>query len=95
MLTAKIVLDYPSVSFARCVMSALQPDNLLTNAQMQITACVKAKMLHVTISECPTVETMQSTLEDVFRCVKAAQESMSLAKTTTKDYKNKKDKRFK
>jgi tRNA threonylcarbamoyladenosine modification (KEOPS) complex Pcc1 subunit len=86
MLTARIVLEYPSVSFARCVMRALEPDNFLNSARMQITVRVKGKKLYLTICQCPTVETMQATLEDVFRCVTVAKESMSLAKTTAKDY---------
>ena len=88
MLAAKIVLEYSSASFARSVMAALSPDNRLSKGQMRITADVRGKKLHVAVTRCSTLETMQSTLEDIFRCVKAAQESMSLAEGT-------KDKRFK
>ena len=77
-------------------MSALEPDNRLSKTQMHVASGVKGKMVYVAISQCPTIETMQSTLEDIFRCVKAAQESMTLAKSTAKDRrKTRKDKRFK
>lgn len=77
-------------------MSALEPDNRLSKSQMRVASGVKGKMLNVVVSQCPTVETMQSTLEDIFRCVKAAQESVYLAKAAAKDHrKTGKDKRFK
>jgi len=95
-IAAKIVLEYSSPSLARSIMSALEPDNRLSKTQMHVASGVKGKMVYVAISQCPTVETMQSTLEDIFRCVKAAQESMTLAKSTAKDRRKiRKDKRFK
>jgi len=76
-------------------MIALNPDNQFSKGQMQVKTDVEGKRLHITISRCPSLETMRSTLEDIFRCAKAAQESMSLAEGT-KDHKEiKKDKRFK
>lgn len=95
MLAAKIVLEYPSASFARSVMVALSPDNQLGKVPMRVKTDVKGKRLHVTIRQCPSLETMRSTLEDVFRCVKAAQESMSLAEGTKVHREIRKDKRFK
>jgi len=76
-------------------MIALNPDNQFRKGQMRVRSDVEGKRVHITISRCPSLETMRSTLEDVFRCAKAAQESMSLAEGT-KDHKEiKKDKRFK
>ena len=76
-------------------MIALNPDNQFRKGQMRVRSDVEGKRVHITISRCPSLETMRSTLEDVFRCAKAAQESMSLAEGT-KDHKAiKKDKRFK
>jgi tRNA threonylcarbamoyladenosine modification (KEOPS) complex Pcc1 subunit len=95
MLAAKIVLEYSSASFARNVMIALNPDNQLSKAQMRVKTGVKGKKLHITINRCPSLETMRSTLEDVFRCAKAAQESMYLAEGTKERKEIKKDKRFK
>ncbi len=95
MLTARIVFDHPSVSVARCVLRSLEPDNLLSAAEMRVTANVKAGMLYVNIRRCPTVETMRSTLDDLFRCARVAEDAISLARTTWHDEKIKKDKRFK
>ena len=80
MLAVEIVLEYSSEPFARCVMEALTPDNRLDKGQMRISTRVRKRTLHIIISRCSRVETMQSTLQDVFRCVKAAEESMALAK---------------
>jgi tRNA threonylcarbamoyladenosine modification (KEOPS) complex Pcc1 subunit len=94
MLAAKIVLEYSSGSVARGVMIALNPDNQLSKAQMRVETDVEGKRLRIRISRCPSLETMRSTLEDVFRCAKAAEGSMSLAERR-KDKRIKKDKRFK
>jgi len=76
-------------------MVALIPDNQLGRVQMRVETVVKGKRLHVTIRQCPSIETMRSSLEDVFRCVKAAQESMRLAEGTKVHKEIRKDKRFK
>jgi tRNA threonylcarbamoyladenosine modification (KEOPS) complex Pcc1 subunit len=76
-------------------MIALNPDNQISKAQMRIKTDVKGKRLHITISRCPSLETMRSTLEDVFRCTKAAQDIVSLAEGTMDRKEIKKDKRFK
>ena len=95
MSTAKIVLEYSSASFAKSVMIALNPDNQFSKGQMRVITDVKGKKLRITISRCPTLETMRSTLEDIFRCAKAAQESMSIAEGKKDHRKITKDKRFK
>ena len=76
-------------------MIALNPDNQFSKAQMRVKTDVEGKRLHITISQCPSLETMRQTLEDIFRCAKAAQESMSLAEGTKGRKEIKKDKRFK
>ncbi len=76
-------------------MIALNPDNQFSKAQMRVKTDVKGKRLHIMIIRCPSLETMRSTLEDVFRCAKAAQESISLAEGTKDRREIKKDKRFK
>ena len=94
MLTTEIVLEYSSCSIAKSIMMALEPDNCLSASRMRIEATVKRRRLRIRIVQCPTVETMQSTLEDVFRCVKVAQESISL--TDSKNPRQiRNDKRFK
>ena len=97
MLTVEIVLNYPSIRFARCVMDALRPDNRLSKGkgQMRISTHVRGRTLHITISRCARVESMQSTLQDMFRCVKAAEESMASAKPLQKPRGRSGNKRFK
>ena len=95
MLTAKIALEYSSASFAKSVMIALNPDNQFSKGQMRVITGVSGRKLIIAISRCPTLETMRSTLEDIFRCAKAAQESMSLAEGKKDHGKVTKDKRFK
>jgi hypothetical protein len=76
-------------------MIGLNPDNQFSKAQMRVKTDVEGKRLHIMISRCPSLETMRSTLEDVFRCAKAAQDSMSLAEGTKAHKEIRKDKRFK
>jgi len=76
-------------------MVALNPDNQFSKAKMLVKSEVRGKCLHVTISRCPSIETMRSTLDDIFRCAKAAQDSVALARYPTARRAIKKDKRFK
>ena len=93
-ITAEIVLEYSSSFIAKSVMMALEPDNRLSASRMRIEASVKGRTLHIRIVRCPTTETMQSTLEDIFRCIRVAQESISLA-NSKKSGQIRDDKRFK
>ena len=96
MLAVEIVLDYSSKLFARCVRDALAPDNRLSKGQMRISTRLRGRSLHIIISRCSRVETMQLTLQDVFRCVKAAEESITLTKLRPNAPQGRrKDKRFK
>jgi len=76
-------------------MTALNPDNQFSKAGLRVITDVRGKTLRITISRCPTIETMRSTTEDIFRCTKAAQESMSLAEGKCDSSRVLKDKRFK
>jgi tRNA threonylcarbamoyladenosine modification (KEOPS) complex Pcc1 subunit len=102
MMTAEILLEYPSTKFAKSVLDALYPDNREEKDQSnRISTHLRGRTLHVTILNCPRVETMQASLQDIFRCVKAAEQSISLversrSKKAGPRYRNrKKDKRFK
>ena len=95
MLAAKISLEYSSASFAQSVMTALNPDNEFSKAGIQVITHVRGTKLQITINRCPTIETLRSTLEDIFRCAKAAQESISLAEGKRARKRTTKDKRFK
>jgi len=76
-------------------MIALDPDNQFSKDQMRVKTEVEGRKLYILVSRCPSLETMRSTLEDVFRCAKAAQESMDLAEKAKDRKRIKKDKRFK
>ncbi len=93
MMAAKISLDYNSLSLAQTVKDALEPDNHMIESQgMQITAQLRGRSLNIAVSRCPKVETLQATLDDIFRCVKAAEETISI---THERLQTRKDKRFK
>ena len=77
MLEAEISLLYPSSLFAKSVMNALSPDNKLAAGGMQISARVRGRKLKVLIKGCKRIETLQATVQDVFRCIRAAESSLS------------------
>jgi hypothetical protein len=67
---------------AQSVMQALAPDNKLAGSGMQIRATVKGRRLNVVIKGCERVETLEATVQDIFRCIRAAESSLS--KTSSK-----------
>ncbi|HMK84095.1 MAG TPA: KEOPS complex subunit Pcc1 [Candidatus Bathyarchaeia archaeon] len=92
MMTAKLSLDYTSLSLAQTVKDALGPDNPIAERQgMRITVHLRGRSLKIAIYRCPRVETLQATLHDIFRCVRAAEETISI----THELQTRKDKRFK
>jgi tRNA threonylcarbamoyladenosine modification (KEOPS) complex Pcc1 subunit len=89
MMTAEMSLDYLSLLLARTVKDALGPDNRMVDSQgMQITANLRGRTLKIAIIRCPRIETLQATLHDIFRCIRAAEETISITH-------ERKDKRFK
>ncbi|HKM78921.1 MAG TPA: KEOPS complex subunit Pcc1 [Candidatus Bathyarchaeia archaeon] len=95
MMAAKISLDYNSLSLAQTVKNSLGPDNHMVESQgMQITAHLRGRTLNIAISRCPRVETLQATLDDIFRCVRAAEETISITHERSR-LQMRKDKRFK
>jgi len=76
-------------------MIGLNPDNQLSRTDVRILTYVRGKKLRITISRCSTIETMRSTIEDIFRCAKAARESMLFAERKRDHKRIMKDKRFK
>jgi hypothetical protein len=67
---------------AKSVMQALAPDNKLAGNGMQIRATAKGRRLNVVIKGCERVETLEATVQDIFRCIRAAESSLS--KTSSK-----------
>ena len=102
MIAAEILLEYPSVQVARSILDALDPDNRAgKDKNNQIIARLRGRKLQVQITKCPRIETMQASLQDILRCVKAAEQSIAmldsgvLKRRLTPSRKRKKDKRFK
>jgi tRNA threonylcarbamoyladenosine modification (KEOPS) complex Pcc1 subunit len=78
-LEAELSLEYPTPAFAKSIMKALEPDNKLSTREMRISATVRGKRLNVRIDGCKRIETLEATVQDVFRCIRAAEESLAKA----------------
>ena len=77
MLEVEISLQYPSARFARSIMQALSPDNELADRQMHVSSSVTGQSLRVCVEDCSRIETLQVTLQDIFRCIRAAESSVA------------------
>lgn len=75
-MDAEISIQYSSARFARSVMQSLEPDNKLSSGRTKITARVHGKVLNVAIKNCERIETLQATIQDIFRCIRAAESSL-------------------
>ena len=80
-MEAKISIEYGTAELARSMMKAIAPDNKLKDGEMRISARVRGRRLSVSIEGCNRIETMEATVQDIFRCIRAAEES--LAKTSS------------
>ena len=60
-------------------MKAIEPDNKLPKREMRISANASGKRLNIRIDGCNRIETLEATVQDVFRCVRAAEESLAKA----------------
>ena len=76
-MEAEFSLEYSSPKLARSIMQALAPDNQIAERGIRVTASVKGRRLNVAIKGCERVETLQATVEDIFRCIRAAESSLS------------------
>jgi hypothetical protein len=66
-------------------MEALAPDNMVKGLAMKIRASAQGKRLRVVITGCERVETLEATVQDVFRCIRAAEMSISATSSGTQD----------
>ena len=78
-MEAELSLEYPTPEFAESMKKALEPDNKVTTREMRIFARVRGKGLSVHIDGCRRIETLEATVQDVFRCIRAAEESLAKA----------------
>jgi tRNA threonylcarbamoyladenosine modification (KEOPS) complex Pcc1 subunit len=76
MYQTEIRIRYPSSSFARSVKNALSPDDKVTGGAVRISSNTKGKILCVRVAGADRVETLQATLQDIFRCIHAAETSL-------------------
>jgi hypothetical protein len=63
-------------------MEAFAPDNQVKGSEVKIQASVSGKRLRVLIRGCERVETLEATVQDIFRCIRAAE--LSLSATSSK-----------
>jgi len=76
MYEAEIRIRYPTPSFARSVRDALGPDDMVKGGSAKIVSKAREHLLSVHIEEAERVETLQATVEDIFRCIHAAETSL-------------------
>jgi len=79
-LETEITLKYPSTRFAKSVMQALTPDNTVKGDGMRITATTRGRTLKVAVKNCERIETLRLTVQDIFRCIRAAESSLGKTK---------------
>ncbi len=80
-------MEYPTVEFAKSMMKAIAPDNKLKDRDMRISARVRGRRLTVNIEGCNRIETMEATVQDIFRCLRAAEESLAKTSSISKVHK--------
>jgi tRNA threonylcarbamoyladenosine modification (KEOPS) complex Pcc1 subunit len=76
MYESEIRIQYPSAGFARSVKDALAPDDRTTTGTVRVRSIVKGRTLSVVVEGANRIETMQATVQDVFRCINAAETSL-------------------
>jgi hypothetical protein len=76
MIETEIRIRYPSSSFARAMKNALWPDDNVPNSQMIVSTNARGRVLSVQVKKCEKIETMQLTLQDIFRCIQATETSL-------------------
>ena len=80
MLEAEIHIKYGSPRLARAVTSALLPDNEPVSGKLRVSTSLAGSKLKVRVQGCSRIETLQATIQDLFRCIHAAEGSFSLTK---------------
>jgi len=77
MYKAEIVIRYPSPSFARSVRDALSPDDKVAGGTTGVSSNARGPILHVRVVSADRIETLQATVQDIFRCINAAETSLT------------------
>jgi len=76
MYQAEIRIRYPSTSFAESVKGALSPDDKAASGSVEVSSTVSGKILTVQVMGANRFETLHATLQDIFRCIHAAEASL-------------------
>ena len=86
MLEADIYLKYNSTKLAKTVTSAIVPDNKPVDGKVRISTSLDGSRLRVHIGGCSRFETLQATIQDLFRCIHAAEGSFAVTKRRRQNY---------
>jgi tRNA threonylcarbamoyladenosine modification (KEOPS) complex Pcc1 subunit len=78
-METELSLEYPTPEFAKSIMKAIEPDNKLADRALRIEAKVRGRILIVNIEGCKRIETLEATVQDIFRCIRAAENSLAKA----------------
>ena len=81
-MEAELSFEYSTPEFAESIMKALEPDNRLANHEMRIATILRGRRINIRIDGCKKIETLEATVQDVFRCIRAAEESLAKASST-------------
>jgi tRNA threonylcarbamoyladenosine modification (KEOPS) complex Pcc1 subunit len=77
MYQAEIKIRYLSSSFAESVKNALSPDDKVAGGVVKVSSQVRGRILCVRVRGADRFETLQATLQDIFRCIHAAETSLA------------------
>jgi tRNA threonylcarbamoyladenosine modification (KEOPS) complex Pcc1 subunit len=76
MYKAEIRIRYPSPSFAKSVRDALSPDDKMGGGTVRVSSNARGQILRVRVGGANRIETLQATVQDIFRCINAAETSL-------------------
>jgi len=76
MYQTEIRIRYPSSSIARSVRNALSPDDRVAAGAVRVSSHARGQVLCVRVAGADRVETLQATVQDIFRCIHAAETSL-------------------
>lgn len=77
MFQAVVKIRYSSSALAEGVRDALSPDDKETGGKVRVSSNVKGRTLSVRVTGVDRFETLQVTLQDIFRCIHAAETSLA------------------
>jgi tRNA threonylcarbamoyladenosine modification (KEOPS) complex Pcc1 subunit len=77
MYQAEIRIRYSSSSIAESVRNALSPDDKAGDGAVKVSSNVRGRTLRVRVTNADRFETLQATLQDMFRCIHAAETSLA------------------